>query len=122
MVSAGARPGDAIVYNGHFGQIILERYLEGTARDLPAYGVPSDWYDGKTPTVGKWVTSDADLERLREAAARHEVLWFVRSHTRSHDPEDLGRAWCRAHLEETQADNLAFINVYRFRRPQGGGS
>ena len=120
FVSAGAKPGDAVVYNAHMGQFALERYLNGAAAGLSAYGLPSDWYDGKTPTVGKWVRSDADLERLREASASHDVIWFVRSHTAVHDNEELGRKWCMANLEKTESHKVAFIEVIRFETPGVG--
>lgn len=113
-VAERAEPGDAVVYDAHFGQIIFERYLGGAAAGLEAYGLPSGWYADGTPTVGRWVRGEGDLEPLREAAAKHRVVWLVRAHTAIHDPDELARAWCMTHLRETESRRFLAIEVTRY--------
>lgn len=113
-----ARPGDALVFDAHFGQLLFDRYL-GDERDrFPRYGLPSGWYEGGTPTVARYVGSAEDLGPLREAARRHGALWLVQSHTALHDPEGLALAWCRAHLRETGREGFLAVDLRRFEVPE----
>lgn len=117
-VLKAARPGDALVFDAHFGQLLLDRYL-GEERDrFPRYGLPSGWYEGGTPTVARWVGSEEDLGPLREAARRHGALWLVQSHTALHDPERLALDWCRAHLRETGGERFLAVDLRRFEAPE----
>ena len=118
-VNAGARTGEAIVYDAHVGQVTMERYLTGEGASLPAYGLPSGWYEGGAPTAGKWVRSESDLAPLKAAAASHPAIWFVRSHTTVHDEADLGRRWCLDHLEKSAETRVVGIEVYRFESRSG---
>jgi 4-amino-4-deoxy-L-arabinose transferase-like glycosyltransferase len=124
LLTLEAKAEDGIVYNAHIGQIVVERYLAGAAAELPAYGLPSGWYEGGVPTVGKWIESDNDLDRLREAAERHRVIWYVRAHTEVHDPAEVARAWCEQNLVVAGGRGFPWIAVIRYETvaalPKGG--
>lgn len=115
-----ARAGEAVVYDAHFGQILLERYLGDAREVLTPYGLPSGWYEG-TPTVGRYVRADGDLEPMRRAAAGHGAFWLVRSHTEIHDPRQLAIEWCELHLYQTEARRYLGIDIRRYESapPQG---
>ena len=124
LLSEKAQAGDGIVYNAHLGQIMVERYLEGPAVNLPVYGLPSGWYEGEIPTVGKWIRSDEDLGPLREAAENHGVIWHVRAHTQVHDPDGRARAWCLKNLVPAGEHRFPWVEVSRYETraapPEGG--
>ncbi len=113
-ISERAADSDAVVYNSHLGQYALERYLSGAAAGLVAFGLPSDWYDGNTPTPAKWVRSSEDLARLHDAAAGHDVIWLVQAHTSVHDPQEIARAWCEQNLVRGESLRLAGVEVIRY--------
>ncbi len=117
-VLEAAGPGDALVFDAHFGQLLFDRYLGGERERFPRYGLPSGWYEGGTPTVARYVRSEEDLGPLREAARRHGVLWLVQSHTALHDPGRLALAWCRAHLRETGGEGFLAVDLRRFEAPE----
>jgi len=113
-VAEEGRDGDAIVYVAHFGQILFERYMGEGASKFAPYGLPSGWYAGDAPTVGKWVRGGEDLGPLDEAGRNHLVVWLIQAHTEIHDPGQLALEWCRTHLRETGTRRFMAIQVTRF--------